>query len=526
MYSGETIELNDLMNNNLYDIDHIYPRHFIKDDSIENNLVLVKKQINNHKSDSFPLEKDIQKDRAEFWKELCERGFITKEKYNRLTRTEEFTDEEKAMFISRQLVETSQGTKAITQVLKQAFPNTQIVFVKASIVSDFRKKFEINKVRALNDTHHAKDAYLNIVVGNTYNTKFTSNPINYIKDAAKNPRDDFFKYHMDKIFDYNVCRNGENAWVADNGMSKKHVLKVVNRNTVTITRKTEEKHGALSNKATVWGKDKTKGNPDAYMPVKSSDAKAQDVTKYGGITSIANSGYTLIEYTIKGKTVRSLEALPVYLGKSETLTNENILGYITEALRKEYKGKEVSDIRVCVPFIPLKSKVRIDGFCYYLGGKTGNSIYLNNDEPLYLSYDDEEYLRKIIKALEKSNYEETDKDGNVIITKEKNIELFKVLALKLCSKPYCNNKWNIYKVIEGKEDVFEELDIEKQCFVINQIIYWINSTTQNVNLKYIGGSEHAGTLGLNKKISECNEVILIHQSITGMFERRIDLLMI
>ena len=44
MYSGETIELSDLMNNNLYDIDHIYPRHFIKDDSIENNLV-VKPQI-------------------------------------------------------------------------------------------------------------------------------------------------------------------------------------------------------------------------------------------------------------------------------------------------------------------------------------------------------------------------------------------------------------------------------------------------------------------------------------------------
>lgn len=43
MYSGENIELTDLFNDNLYDIDHIYPRHFIKDDSIENNLVLDKK---------------------------------------------------------------------------------------------------------------------------------------------------------------------------------------------------------------------------------------------------------------------------------------------------------------------------------------------------------------------------------------------------------------------------------------------------------------------------------------------------
>lgn len=30
----------------------------------------------------------------------------------------------------------------------------------------------------------------------------------------------------------------------------------------------------------------------------------------------------------------------------------------------------------------------------------------------------------------------------------------------------------------------------------------------------------------NKKISECNEAVLIHQSVTGMYERKIDLLKI
>lgn len=33
MYTGESIRFEDLMNDNLYDIDHIYPRHFVKDDS-------------------------------------------------------------------------------------------------------------------------------------------------------------------------------------------------------------------------------------------------------------------------------------------------------------------------------------------------------------------------------------------------------------------------------------------------------------------------------------------------------------
>lgn len=526
MYSGETISLKDLMNNNLYDIDHIYPRHYIKDDSIENNLVLVKKQMNNHKSDKFPLEEEIQSARAVFWKTLAEKGFITKEKYNRLTRTEEFSDEEKAAFINRQIVETGQGTKAITQILQQAFPGKQIVFVKASLVSDFRKKFEINKVRALNHTHHAKDAYLNIVVGNAYDMKFTSNPINFIKEAAKNSKDKSFKYHMDKIFDSNICRNSAYAWIADHGISKNQVLCVMNRNSVTVSRKTEENHGSLYNKVTIWGKEKAKGNPDAYLPVKRSDAKAQDVTKYGGITSIANSGYTLVEYHVKGKVIRSLEALPVYLGRSDTLTNEKIVGYLTETLNKEYKGKKVSNLRVCVPFIPPKSKVRIDGFSYYLGGKTGNSIYLNNDEPLYLSSEEEQYLRKIIKAIERTDYSEIDRDGLAVITKEKNLAFFETLLSKLNNKPYVKNRWNIYKILEGKEAIFDSLTIERQCFVINQILYWINSTTQNVNLKDLKGSEHAGTLTLNKKISEYKEAILIYQSTTGMYERKLDLLSI
>lgn len=524
MYSGETINLADLMDDNLYDIDHIYPRHFIKDDSIENNLVLVKRQINNKKSDTFPLSVEIQKRMASFWKMLSEKGFITKEKYNRLIRTEPFTDEEKAAFINRQLVETGQGTKAITQILQQAFPNAEVVFVKASRVSDFRHKFGIYKVRALNDTHHAKDAYLNIVVGNAYNVKFTKNPLNFIKEAAKKIDDETYKYNMDKMFDYTIKRNDEVAWVVKGGETKKRVLKVVRRNTVTISKKTEEIHGSLYNKVTVYGKEVAGKNPEAYLPVKTSDAKAQDVSKYGGITSIANSGYTLVEYTVKGKKVKSLEALPVYLGNSDTLTNEAIIDFLIPRLAKEYKGKPVADLRVCMPFIPQKSKVKVDGFNYYLGGKTGTSIYLNNAEPLYLATNEEEYLRKIIKAIDKSYYDETYNDGNAILTKEKNYQLFNTLLNKLNSKPYSNNKWNINKTLNGKEEVFKNLGIKEQCFVIDQIIKWVNSSVQNVNLTFIDGAKSAGMIQLNKKISECQEVILIHQSVTGMQEKRIDLL--
>ncbi|EHO21858.1 hypothetical protein HMPREF9466_00233 [Fusobacterium necrophorum subsp. funduliforme 1_1_36S] len=107
---------------------------------------------------------------------------IGDKKYERLTRTTEFTDEELSDFIARQLVETRQSTKIVADILKNLFPETKIVYVKANLTSDFRKNFKILKSRDINDYHHAHDAYLNIVTGNVYNIKFTDNPRNFIKD--------------------------------------------------------------------------------------------------------------------------------------------------------------------------------------------------------------------------------------------------------------------------------------------------------------------------------------------------------
>lgn len=107
MYTGKPIDLSQLFDNNLYDIDHIYPRHYVKDDNLENNMVLVEKQKNAHKSDNYPLEESIYNKQLPFWKELHHQKLINDEKFRRLTGRDPFTDEQKAGFIARQLVETS-----------------------------------------------------------------------------------------------------------------------------------------------------------------------------------------------------------------------------------------------------------------------------------------------------------------------------------------------------------------------------------------------------------------------------------
>ena len=138
MYTGEPIDLDALMSgNSKWDRDHIYPQSKIKDDSID-NLVLVNKTENAKKSNGL-LSLEVQKKQREFWKELLEGGFISKKKYDRLTRTGDFSEEELAGFISRQLVETRQSSKAVAELLKRIYPDSQIVYVKAALASQFRK---------------------------------------------------------------------------------------------------------------------------------------------------------------------------------------------------------------------------------------------------------------------------------------------------------------------------------------------------------------------------------------------------
>lgn len=525
MYSGEPIDLDVLMSGNtMYDIDHIHPRHFVKDDSLENNLVLVKKTINAHKSDTYPLEPEIRKKQYGFWKSLLEKGLITKTKFARLVRSEHFTPEELAGFINRQLVETRQGTKAITQILKQAFPGeqTEVVFTKAGVASKLRHDFDLVKVRCVNDTHHAHDAYLNIVAGNVYNAKFTSNPLRFIKKEVKAGN---ATYHMDKIFFRDVKRGNELVWQAPSDENKTSgtiaiVKKQLARRTVLQTRRSYMAHGALSD-ATIYSKNDAK--PENYRPVKSSDERLVDVTKYGGMTSIKNTAYALVEYTVKGKTVRSLEGVPIYLGDCSK-DDAALVNYLQEALQRENKNKTVENVSVRMYPIRQRSYLKVDGYYYYLGGATGSSVYLLDALTVYLEDEKMEYVKKVEKAVNKQRFDEITKEGEFVITRERNVALYNYLVQKFSNGMFTKRKASIIETLVKGTDDFKELTVEKQCGILMQIFAWITTSQQNVNMTDIGGVAHAGTLLISKKLSNFNEVLLIEQSVTGLWSKATDLL--
>lgn len=510
MYTGDAIDLEQLFDDNKYDIDHIYPRHFVKDDNIANNLVLVRKETNAHKSDSYPLEEAIFSRQLMFWKELRRQNLISEEKFVRLTGRNPFTDEQKAGFIARQLVETSQGTKGVTSILEGALPDTKIVYAKASNVSEFRQSRKLPKSRSVNDFHHAQDAYLNIVVGNAYFVKFTQNPMNFIvkeydRDKSAN------NYNLSKMFDWDIKRGEEVAWVAQHGKDESGTIvtvkKVMSKNTPLLTRLSFEGHGGIADQ-TLYSAKKAQGC--GYYPIKSSDSKMNDVTKYGGLSSATTAYFFLVEHEEKGKQIRTLETVPV-LWKDRIEKDETALQTYCE----QELGLKSPSIRL--KKIKLQSLVKKDGYYMQITGKTGNRIYGRNAVQLSLDIRWIGYIKKIEKCIERNDIEKE-------IIKEKNIELFDIIAEKHRASIFSKRPNPLEEKFELYREKYCELEELEQCKVIMQLLKLTAVGLPKADLTAIGGTSSVGIMRINKNICGAKEFLLVNQSVTGIFEKRIDLL--
>ncbi len=533
MYSGKVIDLERLFTND-YDIDHIYPQSVTKDDSLDNNMVLVERNYNNKKSDNYPIFSDWQNNMRSFWNLLKDQGFLNDEKYKRLTRTDELTDEELANFVNRQLVETRQATKVIAELLKSSFGNEQcrIVYAKAGNVSEFRHKFsmkydketekssvihpELVKCRIINDFHHANDAYLNIVVGNVYDVKFTQNSLNYVKEyrnqknASNLSEEDKERYHMDKIFNFDVKRNGEVAWVRHGeNKSLETVLKVMRKNTPIVTRMNFEAHGAISNQ-TIWSAEKASSGI-GYISANTSDDRLNP-NRYGGYSTLTTTHFFLVEHTKKGKRIRTIEALPLYL-KSKLDTKEKLEAWCAD---KE-NGLGLDEPSVRLDRIKVYSRIRIDGFDICLTGKGGNQLATSNEVQLIVDPYWKYYIKKISDYPEKNNN---------ILCEENNIKLYDILLEKNKDGIYSKRLASITSVLEKGRSLFIGLSLDNQILALINILKEFSFENQGFDLGLIGGAKKSGKMQPGKNITDREEVMLINQSVTGLYESQIDLLTI
>lgn len=511
MYTGKRIDFDDILQSkDIYDRDHIYPQSKTKDDSIINNLVLVNKIDNNENKGKGLVPRNIQEKMQSFWRELKDFNLMNAEKYKRLTRTEPFSDDELAGFISRQLVETRQATKATADVLQDIYPDTEIVYVKAGIVADFKKKkTEFIKVRELNDYHHAKDAYLNIVVGNVYHSKFTSNPVKWFAKNRNTP------YSLNCMFDFDLVKNGRNVWIKGDYGSIQLVKDTLDRNDILFTRYSYCNRGGLFDKQLVpAGKGK--------VPINKLMSGNGWTEKYGGYNSVKPAYFTLVESKNKDKVIRTIEVVPLYVQEKFQQDEK----FAKDFLCQRYG---LSEPRIIIPVIKKYSKLVINGFPMHLVGSTGKQLISYVAAQLIVPKDIEKYIKKIVNYLGRNNQRKDKKHNLEIVetdgvTKELNLQVYQIFIDKLTNSIYTKRPANPIERLTKESNLFTSLRLEDECILLGEIMHLFQCKSATSDLTLIGGGSRVGTLQYNKRISDLKSVKLVNQSITGLYQNEIDLL--
>lgn len=531
MYTGKPIDINRLFDRNVYDIDHIYPQSLTGDDSLDNR-VLVEKTVNAKKGDTYPLSsaldgcyisgqqiriQDIQKEMRPFWHMLLEKELISKEKYNRLTRTIPLSDAEKAAFIGRQLVETRQSTKACAELLSKAYPQTRIVYTKAGNASRFRQYGGFIKVRDMNDYHHAKDAYLNIVVGNVFDTRFTANPLNFLKGNHQ-----AYSLNTEALYGHKVSRSGVDAWIPAEKDEKGQVMdghegtmgtvrKWMRKNNILFTRMPYERKGELF-KENILKKGK------GQVPIK-GNSPVSDIKKYGGYNMAKVAYMMLVKREEKGKSVYLLESIPIHLKESLKTDNERL-----EYCKKiwDAQGDKYINPEICISKILFQSLLEIDGFKAHISRKTNNRFAMRNAQELCMDNALAGVLKNVLKFIHRKTVQKdaviTEYDG---VSDDNTLALYDLFVKKLSSSIYRKKYATQADFLCQSKDKFKNLSLEERCEVLGSILHLFQCNPVLSDLHLLGGKKSTGTILLNKKIKPEDHVYLIEQSVTGFFEKRI-----
>lgn len=495
MYSGESLDIDKLSD---YEIDHIFPRTLTSDDSLD-NLVLVKKKENQRKLDDLVLPLEIRNKMEVFWKKLYDNGLITQTKYYRLMR-DEFRRDQIDKFINRQLVETRQIIKHVANIIENHYEDTKVFTVRANLSHEFREKYGIYKNRNVNDFHHAHDAYIACIIGRYIQIRFPGLEAKYVygqyMQNVKKTKNNIDKENHGFIINsmkYECIDEdtGEVIWDPERILD---YIKCFNYRDVYITKKLDTNNRELFN-VTILPSDKNseKGKTKATIPV---NKLRSNVRKYGGFSGL-QSDIVAIEGK-KGKKIdRRLINLPILL---RYVSIEDQCKYIME-------NNKYSDIKI-IKKIKKNQLIEIDGGLYYLSSATE----LVNAHQLILNNKENEIIFEINNAMIKNDYSYFE-NREIEITK-----LYNLLCDKM--KKYYPKYKGIYEKILTKNIDFNILEIDLKCRVILEVLKILKAGAINGNLKFEPYNMTDREGRLSKQSIHLDNTYFYDVSITGIYSKK------
>ena len=524
-----------------YEVDHIIPYSFLPIDSIDNK-VLTRRSNNQSKLDNIPDKKTVYKMKA-FWNQLYEAKLISQVKYQRLTTSERtpngvLTEDMKAGFIERQLVETRQIIKHVARLLNERFEESQIVTLKAQLVTNFRNTFHFAKLRDLNDYHHAHDAYLAVVVGQTLLRAYPklSPELVYGRYEKKYNRHEANKATLKKHLYSNVMRffNNPNSKVGKDVWDCERDLPIIKNvlysSQINFVKRTMVKKGGYYNQNPV-GRDYKKIAATNRYPLK---------TKNGVLNPEIYGGYGPLNSAIS---VLVAAEKPNKKGTKLSIVKEfHDIQIIDYPKFKEEPMKFLNDSSES-GFLTSKGLTRVIAYQeipkYSLIQKNDgirvlyeSSTNLHKASQFKLSEVQSELFYHMKRLLTKSNFMNLKSEmaiiesQNFIMNHADEIDILVKNLFSFAERQF-GNKTVFIKALEAYNNrKYEKIDINETV-----LSYYYENFNKLFSLVKSGSSSGYIELFESKKIrnadykpskKEVNST-LIHQSITGLYETRIDL---
>lgn len=393
-------------------------------------------------------------------------------------------------FIEREISDNQQSGRMIASVLQYYFPESKIVFVKEKLISSFKRDFHLISSYGHNHLQAAKDAYITIVVGNVYHTKFTMDPAIYFKNHKRKD------YDLNRLFLENISRDGQIAWESGPYGSIQTVRKEYAQNHIAVTKRVVEVKGGLFKQMPL-----KKGHGE--YPLKTNDPRFGNIAQYGGYTNVTGSYFVLVESMEKGKKRISLEYVPVYL-------HERLEDDPGHKLLKEYlvDHRKLNHPKILLAKVRKNSLLKIDGFYYRLNGRSGNALILTNAVELIMDDWQTKTANKISGYMKRRAI---DKKARVYQNEfhiQELEQLYDFYLDKLENGVYKNRKNNQAELIHNEKEQFMELKTEDQCVLLTEIKKLFVCSPMQADLTLIGGSKHTGMIAMSSNVTKADFAVI------------------
>lgn len=506
LYSGKEIVLEKLLaGSGEYEVDHIIPRAYIKDDSLENKA-LVYREENQRKTDELLLDPSIRRKMSSYWRGLHDAKLIGDKKFNNLMRSE-IRDNVMKGFVARQLVETSQMVKLTQSLLEARYADegTKIVPVKASMSHNLREAVGFVKCREANDFHHAHDAYLACRIGLFIQMRHPGiydNPIGYtraVKDYVSSQAKLFNRTHqmpgsagfvvnsfLTSGFDKETGEIFKDAWDAE--AEVEGMRRALNYRQCYISRMPYIDSGAF------WDANPISKRKKPRLELKDG----LNPFKYGGYNS-KNAAYFFIYEARdrRGKSSLRLAQLPIYLASKFDKD---------QAAFASYAKNVAADNNLVFERVVVKRLLKNQ-----LVEAMGSRLWVTAEEEVkdaaQLAFSLDEV--KQIKCLLESD----DVEASLIT------DIYRALVRRLDASGcrLLRDSLNLGMLSQS----FTKLAPEERKVLIGKLLLLCrgNKKSLPVNLSGIGGPKMAGRLR-PFRYALPDDFYIIDQSVTGMFERR------